>query len=63
MDAVEIVDGTVIPNDEDNDGEPDARELWENEIVNVLQGNVTPVILRNPSTFTRGSGMNNRPKR
>jgi len=61
MDAVEIVDDTVIPNDEDDDGEPDARELWQNEMVNVLQGNVTPVTLVAPtSSFTRGTAKSNK---
>ncbi|MHB0938769.1 MAG: hypothetical protein ACYDCO_09260 [Armatimonadota bacterium] len=62
MDAVEIVNGTVIPNDEDNDGEPDARELWQNEIVYVLRGNPVPVTLVAPvATSTRGAGKSNKP--
>jgi hypothetical protein len=61
MDAVEIVNETVIPNDEDDDGEPDARELWQNEIVYVLQGNVNAVILPDliPAS-TRGTAPSNR---
>lgn len=61
MDAVEIVDITVIPNDEDDDGEPDARELWQNEIVYVLRGNPVPVTLVAPTLSTRSAGKGNRP--
>lgn len=52
MDAVND-DGTA--NDVDADGTPDAQELWQNEIVYVLQGNPTPVTLVVPSTSTRNA--------
>lgn len=50
----------LVPNDIDDDGKPDATELWENEIVSVMQGDVQPVLLPNlQPAMTKSSGAQN----
>ncbi|MHB9107870.1 MAG: hypothetical protein ACYDCO_12505 [Armatimonadota bacterium] len=48
MDAVQPLGELLVPNDSDADGIADAVELWQNEIVHVLQGDVSPVMLKGP---------------
>jgi len=39
------IDENNVPNDVDGDGKADAVELWQNEIVAVMQGEITPAEL------------------
>lgn len=60
MDAVSFDGTNFVPNDVDEDGNPDGREYWENEIVFLLaQNDVDPVEVPIIIPSTRAAGTNN----